>query len=176
VVDAILRLWDERAVYCDALERLPQTFGHGDAIRRNLLSRRRPDGSEETVAIDWQYAGRYAIGEEVGQMLSVAAACFDVEPSDLPALDEAIFESYLAGLRDQGWRGDLRDVRLAYSAHAALRNVFNAVGTVVPDESRREAIRQSMGQTFEGLAERRAAVRPYLLERAEEARRLLACR
>ena len=47
VVAAILLLWEERDAFCDALERLPQTFCHGDAIRRNILS-----GSEETVAID----------------------------------------------------------------------------------------------------------------------------
>src|SRR5262249_9796263 len=35
VVDGILRLWEEREAFCTALETLPQTFGHGDAIRRN---------------------------------------------------------------------------------------------------------------------------------------------
>jgi hypothetical protein len=173
VVEAILRLWEERSAFCDALEALPRTFGHGDAIRRNLFARRRADGAEETVAIDWQHAGLYAVGEEVGQTLSIAAAFFDAEASDLPVLDEAIFEGYLAGLRDQGWRGDPRVVRFAYSAHAALRNAFNAVGTSLPDEARREAIRRDHGHTLEELADRRAAVRPYLLELAAEARRLL---
>lgn len=173
VVDAILRLWDERDPFCDALERLPQTFGHGDAIRRNLIARRAADGSEETIAIDWEHAGLYAVGEEVGQTLSVAAAFFDVEPTDLPALDEALFEGYLAGLRDLGWQGDPRSVRFAYAAHAALRNLFNAVGTSVPDESRQAAAFQTYGHTFDELAERRAAIRPFLLARADEARGLL---
>lgn len=133
VVDAILRLWTERDAFGTALERLPQTFCHGDAIRRNLISRRGMDGGEETVAIDWEYAGRYAGGEEVGQTLSVASAFFDVEPTDLPTLDEALYAGYLAGLHDAGWHGDPRQVRFAYAAHAALRNVFNAVGASVPD-------------------------------------------
>jgi hypothetical protein len=174
VVDAILRLWEERDMFCTALERLPQTFGHGDAIRRNLLSRRGADGSEETVGIDWEYAGHYAVGEEVGQTLSVASAFFDVEPASLPALDEALFVGYLTGLRDAGWRGDPRQVRFAYAAHAALRNAFNAVGASVPDDARRAAARQNYGRTWEELAERRATLRPFLLARAEEARRLLA--
>jgi len=174
VVDAIHRLWEERAAFCDALERLPQTFCHGDAIRRNLFARRGADGSDETVAIDWEHAGHYAAGEEVGQTLSVAAAFYDVEPADLPALDEALFAGYLDGLGDAGWRGDQRHVRLAYAAHAALRNAFNAVGASVPDESGRAGALQNYGHTWEELAERRAMVRPFLLDLAEEARGLMA--
>ena len=50
---------------------------------------------EETVGIDWAFAGHYAVGEEVGQTLSVASAFYDMEPAGLPALDEALFASYL---------------------------------------------------------------------------------
>jgi hypothetical protein len=173
VVDAILRLWEERDTFCTALERLPQTFCHGDAIRRNLFSRRAADGSEELAGIDWEHAGYYAAGEEVGQTISVASAFFDVEPADLPALDGIIFEGYLAGLHDAGWRGDTRQVRFAYAAHAALRNAFNAVGTVVPAEAQRASAVNTYGHTWEELAERRAEIRPFLLDRAEEARRLM---
>ena len=168
MVTDILRLWNERDAFCDALEQLPQTFCHGDAIRRNLLSR-----AGETLAVDWERAGHYAVGEEVGQTLSVASAFYDVEPADLPALDEALFASYLAGLRDVGWRGDPDQVRFAYVAHAALRNAFNAVGASVADDWRRAAALQKYGRTWEELAERRAAVRPYLLDYADEARRLM---
>jgi hypothetical protein len=179
IVDALLRLWEERDVFCTALERLPQTFCHGDAIRRNLFARRGPGGSEETVAIDWEYAGPMAAGEEVGQTVSVAAAFFDVAPADLPALDEALFAGYLAGLGDAGAArnerqgGEERAVRFAYAAHAALRNAFNAVGATLPDEAARAACRQRYGHTWEELAEARAAVRPFLLDRAQEARRLM---
>ena len=167
VVARILRLWEDRDALCDALERLPQTFCHGDAIRRNLLAE-----AEETVAVDWACAGHYAVGEEVGQTLSVASAFYDVEPADLPALDEALFESYMAGLRDAGWRGDPTQVRFAHVAHAALRNAFNAVGATVPDDP--TAALEVYGRTWEELAERRAAIRPFLLDRADEARRLMA--
>ncbi len=173
VVDAILQLWTERDAMCTVLEGLPQTFCHGDAIRRNLFARGRPGSPEDTVGIDWEYAGRYAVGEEVGQTLSVASAFFDVTPAQLPALDDALFEGYLTGLREVGWHGDPRLVRLAYSIHAALRNSFNAVGATVPDEARRPEILRNYGHTWEELAERRAAIRPFLLERADEARRLI---
>jgi hypothetical protein len=181
VVAAILRAWEARGALCAALERMPQALGHGDAIRRNLLARRGADGAArgevaETVAIDWEFAGHYAPGEEVGQTLSVASAFYDVAPADLPDLDAALFAAYLDGLRDAGWRGDPggeRRVRFAYAAHAALRNLFNAVGASVPDEAGRAAAQLTYGHSWEALAERRAEVRPFLLERADEARRLL---
>lgn len=115
----------------------------------------------------------YAVGEEVGQTLSVAGAFFDVAPTDLPTLDEALFAGYVAGLRDAGWQGDLRAVRFAYTASAALRNAFNAVGTVVPDPARRAAAYENYGHSWEALAERRAVLRPFLLAWADEARTLL---
>jgi hypothetical protein len=173
VVDGILRLWEERNALCTALERLPQTFCHGDAIRRNLFARCGADGAEETVAIDWEYAGLMAAGEEIGQMVSVASAFFDVAPGELPALDEALFAGYVAGLHEAGWDGKERHVRFAFAAHAALRNAFNAVGATLPDEAGRAAALQRFGHSWEALAEARAAARPFLLERAQEARGLM---
>ena len=64
-------------------------------------------------------------------------------------------------------------IRLAYCAHAALRNGFNAVGARVPDDARRAAVRQVYGRDWDELAERRAEARPYLLARADEARALI---
>jgi hypothetical protein len=116
---------------------------------------------------------RYAVGEEMGQTLSVAAAFFDLDPAELPALDDALFAAHLAGLADAGWRGDPTQIRFAYAAHAALRNLFNAVGTVLPDEGQQAATVARYGRRGEELAERRAKIRPFLLERAEEARRLI---
>lgn len=167
VVAAVLRLWAERDLFCDALERLPQTFGHGDAIRRNLFVR-----GGELVAIDWEHAGRYAPGEDVGQALSVGPAFFWIEPAQLPQLDDALFGGYLAGLKEAGWHGDERLVRFAFCAHAALRNGFNAVGSTMPDDEGKARALRTWGHTFEELAERRAATRPYLLKLAEEARTL----
>ena len=113
------------------------------------------------------------LAEEVGQTLSVAGAFFDVAPDDLPALDEMLFGEYVAGLHDVGWQGDARSVRFAYAAHAALRNAFNAVGTLAPTDAQRAAAQQTYGHTWEELAERRAELRPFLLDRAAEARRLI---
>jgi hypothetical protein len=62
---------------------------------------------------------------------------------------------------------------VADAALAALRNLFNAVGASVPDEAGRAAAVLTYGHTWKALAERRAEVRPFLLARADAARRLL---
>ena len=74
VVTEIARLWMERERFLAALDWLPQTFCHLDAFQRNLLIRAGPEG-EQVVAIDWAYAGRGAVGEELGQ-LAVASLFF----------------------------------------------------------------------------------------------------
>ncbi len=168
IVDRIVDLWNRRALLCDALTTLPRGLAHGDAIRRNLFT----DARGDVVAIDWEWAGFAALGEEVGQLLSVASAFFDAETEDLPRLDDLIFAEYLAGLRDVGWRGDERAVRFAFCTHTALRNLFNAVGTALPTEAQQAHAVQRFGYPGQELARRRAQARPFLLARADEAWRL----
>jgi hypothetical protein len=45
VARSFLRLWSERGLYLDRLDRLPHTLCHLDAFRRNLLDCRLADGS-----------------------------------------------------------------------------------------------------------------------------------
>ena len=89
-VDAVLRRWGERDAVCAALERIPQAFGPGDGA------------GPETVAIDWEHAGPCAASQDIGQTLSVEAAFFDRAPAEIPSLDGALFDGYLAGLAEPG--------------------------------------------------------------------------
>src|SRR5215210_4288132 len=68
VVAELRRLWTERECFFAALDRLPRTFCHHDAFRRNLLHRASPNGAD-LVAIDWAYASNGAVGEELGQLV-----------------------------------------------------------------------------------------------------------
>ena len=65
IATGISRLWADRGIFISALDRLPQTFCHRDAWSRNLFVCRDGDGCEQTVAIDWAFAGLGAIGEEI---------------------------------------------------------------------------------------------------------------
>jgi hypothetical protein len=177
MADRVFRLWEEREHVLAALDRLPQVLCHADCGRRNLLARRAGDGEPETVAIDWAFLGRGAVGEE-GTPLVMTSVLFGIglEPADVPALSRACYAGYLAGLRDAGWEGDERLVRLGYAAAMALR--FGPFSGFVEDIGADDAFRASeepvTGATFDALLDRFAAVQPFVLDLADEARDLLA--
>ncbi len=174
VADRTLRLFAERRTLLDALDRLPRTFCHKDAFRRNLLARLREDGQEETVAVDWAFVGIGVLGEELAPMVAASAQFFEVEPEHLRELDGTVFDGYLAGLRDAGWTGDARLPRFGYSAASALRYGLDAAGLLVAgDEGFRAVWERGTEHLFEEILDRRAELQRYLLDLADEARDLL---
>jgi hypothetical protein len=50
-IDRFFRLWEERDLFLDALDRLPQTICHLDVFRRNLFACKMADGGDQTVAV-----------------------------------------------------------------------------------------------------------------------------
>jgi hypothetical protein len=99
-----------------------------------------------------------------------------VGPEDLPALETHVFEGYLAGLRDAGWGGDARLARLGYAATVALRYgpLLGVPPQLEADERQRAALTQTLGHPFEEAVARYGRMLPHILDRADEARRLLA--
>jgi hypothetical protein len=171
-----LRLYEERALYLDALDRLPQTLCHGDADRRNFLSRA-SGGREETVAIDWAFAGLDVPGTEIHRLITNAVLFFQIDPTQLPALEEMVFASYVSGLGDAGWRVDSRMVRLGYAASSALAEGLVVVGAGLVrfiDPSWHQMYEQFSGSPIEEIIARTLFVLSYQLDLADEARALLA--
>lgn len=117
------RLWDDRHVFLDALDRLPQTLCHFDAFRRNLLIRQRADGSAQTVAVDWSFLGGGPLGAELVALFWVSYVFAEARADQTEELDACLFENYLDGLRAAGWRGDPRLPRLGYTAAMGLRRL-----------------------------------------------------
>ena len=105
-------LFTRRAELLSVVEQLPRTRSHLDVWVANQI--RRPEG--EVVLLDWAFVGDGAVGEDLGN--HIPDAVFDLfwPAEELPALEDACFGSYLAGLREGGWRGRERDVRLAMTA------------------------------------------------------------
>jgi hypothetical protein len=167
-------LFQARHALLDLLERLPHTLRHADADRRNLLARDQGSRSE-TVAIDWAYTGIGPIGEDVAPLVVSSVLWFKgVAPADLPELDAVAFDAYIAGLRDAGWHGDPRLARFGCTATMALRYgpLLGIVSVVDADARRRAAFEQMLGHTLEEALDRYAEVQRFVLDRADEARRL----
>jgi hypothetical protein len=172
----VIRLFDARESLEKALERLPQTICHHDAFRRNLLVRKRGD-DEEVVAVDWAFAGHGAVGEELGDLLPASVWSRDLTSAEAGDLLEAVFEAYLAGLRDSGWTGDSRLARLGYAAATALRWGLSLAPLAVTQERWyiyiAGLVEHSFGETVEEFLERMGQVLPLWLDLADEARSLL---
>jgi hypothetical protein len=121
ITEEICKLWDQHDSLLDTLEQLPQTFCHMDAYQPNLFLRRDAQGTNQVVAIDWVFAGKGAVGEEIANLLAASLIWFEYNSTDAKSLDEEIFSNYLRGLHQAGWDGDSRYVRLGYTAACALR-------------------------------------------------------
>jgi hypothetical protein len=177
VADGMLRLWAERETFLSALDRLPTTLQHGDAGRKNLYAIKGGDGAEATLAIDWGFLGVGVVGEELAPIVLSALIWFNgVEPEQLPELDGLAFAGYLQGLRDAGWSGEAQAARLGYAATLALR-----FGLLIPeawtlDEGGRERLEKLVGHPVEEAVDRYAAMRRFVLARADEAQQLIQSR
>ncbi len=176
LVARVLRLWEQRGLFLSALERLPQVFSHLDAFRGNLFGRALPDGGEETVAIDWAFAGIAPLGEELAPLIVGSVVTDHVPLEELARLEGMALEGYIEGLREAGWDGPQELVRASYAACAALRyGLINAVQIILgaSNEDRRIALTEGRACSFEQLAHERAALTLHMMDNLDRARPIL---
>jgi hypothetical protein len=175
MTDRLVRLWREREVFLAALARLPRTLAHLDAFRANLFAVRGPAGAIATVAVDWAFLGRAAVGEEIVPLVSASVTLADADPGQVRELGEEAFAGYVAGLRDAGWTGDAGLARLGYTA-GMIRYGLVAWAVIVLTEPETAALaHRAWGRTVEDVLDRLAALQRYTLDLADEARaRLVA--
>jgi hypothetical protein len=131
-------------------------------------------GSLGLTLIDWAYPGRAAVGTDAGDLFGESFCLAELGETAPEMLDRAIFEGYMAGLWEAGWRGDTKTVRFAFTAFIALKHLFLVLASLrdAPDESRHGAWERLFGRPFEDYVARQAVHLYYLLERAEEAKSL----
>jgi hypothetical protein len=101
-----------------------------------------------------------------------------VRPEQVWELDQIAFDGYLQGLHEGGWRGDAALARLGYTLAVTLRiglGIF-IVEWTARDETLRRWLEHIMGHSLEEMADMFRVLRSYLIDCAEEARRLMASR
>jgi hypothetical protein len=173
VMERLLRLWDERGPLLDALDRVPHTLCHQDAWRCNMFAPADRNGQRRLVLIDWAFVGRGAIATDAGTLFTSSFSMFGVEAVEPAVFDRTIFEHYLDGLRDAGWRGDRTVARFAFASFCAIKH-----GCFIPwladleDESRHSIWERHSGRPMDEFVHRQAALIYYLLDLADEARTL----
>jgi hypothetical protein len=101
------------------LNLLPRTICHGDTYPTNFMVRHLGDGQEQTVALDWALMNIGPVGDDLGQF--VFGAHTNLGGVNREDITRALFDSYVAGLRDSGCQLDQSQVRFGFTATAALR-------------------------------------------------------
>jgi hypothetical protein len=145
---------------------------HHDSWSRNLFARQR-DGREETVAVDSATVGPGPIGSDCGMLLSVSMFFGDLDPAIVARAEPAVFEAYLAGLREAGWHGDARLARFGSLAVAAYLPGVPGWLPFIEGEEGRGFIERAWGRPWQETVGRWAAGHYVYLDWADEARALL---
>ena len=109
----------------DGLDRMPQTYGHGDASPQNLLLPASEPGP--VVVIDWGFGSLLSIGFDLGQLLVGLAHAGKSDPSSLRDIDAAIFPAYLEGLAAEDYPTVPGQVRAGYIGSFAARSALSAL-------------------------------------------------
>lgn len=173
--ERLFRLWEERDLYLDALDRLPQTLCHLDVFRRNLFARKTANGDDQTVVIDWAFTGQSAIGAELFTLVVASVAFNEVDLTQIQALENIVFAGYLEGLHQAGWRGNPQQVRLGYTATSLRLRLgeLNRVIDMILDESQHPFAEQALGRSMEEIEDHFAQVNCFADSLTDEAQELM---
>ena len=174
----LLRFWDARPAFYDALDALPRTLCHRDIFPPNVCVRRTARG-EQSVAIDWAFTGPGAIGEDLAPLVGASLTFCEADPTMAVELEQHCLDGYLDGLHAAGWHGARDDVRFGYLAALVLRygvGALDIIATIALDETVARWLAQRMRRSADTTTKDREAMLRFLLPRIAEAQRLLAAR
>ncbi|MFF1739341.1 phosphotransferase family protein [Streptomyces mirabilis] len=167
VREAMVRLRQDREWFLGIMESLPRVFGHLDQWPANVVSH-----GPDSALIDWAFAGDGALGEDLGNYIPDTVWDLFLPAARLPELAAAAYEAHVHGLRESGWRGDERLVRLGMCASAVKYDWLAPLMLARADEARQ----LDYGGREEVAAERRYRERGlafvFLAGWAAEAREL----
>lgn len=126
-------------------------------------------------AFDRVRRGPGALGADIATLLSGSVRKGDFPAGDVAALDETVFAAYAGGLRDVGWDGDSRVVRLGYVMSLALRCwLVRDTLRNLADPKARPLFGRALDVPPSDVRAAFATLSRFLLDRADEARDLSA--
>ncbi|MEZ4862667.1 MAG: phosphotransferase [Caldilineaceae bacterium] len=174
MLPALERLAADRERFLAGAAEMPRTFCHLDAHSDNMAALVNDTGKEVTVLFDWALAGYGVLGEEISRLVWAALLDCKVEVAEAEPLEAMVFERYLQGLNDVGWRADPLQVRYGYLMSSVLIFPFEMEAVefaFAEDVAEMECV---WGWPQERLIAQNAQVNDLLLARADELRRMLS--
>ncbi|MFC8145291.1 aminoglycoside phosphotransferase [Streptomyces paradoxus] len=126
----MVRLHHDREWFLTVMESLPRALCHLDQWPANVRS----GGAGTSVLLDWAFTGDGALGEDLGNYLPDSVFDRFVPAAELPGLAKTAYDAYVQGLRESGWRGEERLVRLGVCASAVKYDWLTALMLARADE------------------------------------------
>ncbi|HXI18514.1 MAG TPA: hypothetical protein VNM48_19285, partial [Chloroflexota bacterium] len=128
----------------------------------------------QPVAIDWSSGGIGAAGSDTATLVAMSA----IKPggramSELPELDTLVFDAYAEGLRQAGWHGDLRPIRIAQSAALAMEAGFLVHAAMPASDTTRARRERAFGLPHDEFLERMSQTSAFALDVADNVRPLI---
>ena len=166
----------DQARFVDALSQLPQTLCHHESSLANLFAVRRLDGQLETVAVDWEQVGPASIGADISTLVFGTMRRCEFDADRAAELDQVVFTGYMSGLREAGWQGRAAEARLGFTAAVALRwgVLTSLLRGLVDGAPELQSPSQGWHVSPDALTRQSAHLCAFLLDRADEARRLIS--
>ncbi len=130
------------------LRRLPSTVCHSDCHPKNLLLVMKGSSHAATVAIDWASASLGPVGIDSGGLIGSGLVWTEMGAERARRLEKPVFDSYMAGLTDAGWRGDPRHARLGFLAFMTryCASMISITTSMATDIKRQERISGLVGK------------------------------
>ena len=153
---------------------LPQTLCHHDTSLANLFAARGPDGQLDTVAIDWEQPGPGPIGKDAAILVFGTMRRCELDAERAIELEQVVFDGYVDGLREAGWTGSSGHVRLGYLVSLPWSFLANALREVLAGSPHMQHPSQGWHVSTDAAIRQWIRLIEFLLDRAEEARRLPA--
>lgn len=143
----------------------------GDSHARNMFP-----SESQTVGIDWAALGNDPVGVDIGVLIG-SGMTFGVEEAQMVAEAERdIYDSYVSGLRNTGWDGDMDHLRIGFFGQfAGYMATISAVVSNMSDYEgdRREWVENRFGVPLDEIPRQLAPAIALLPKYVEELKALL---
>jgi hypothetical protein len=166
--DGLTALHRDRARLYGIAAACPRTLAHLDLWPSNIIAR----ASGGFALVDWSFCGDGALGEDIANLVPDTVFDLLLSRDVLADLARDAERAYVDGLRDAGWNGDERWVRLGIRAAAAKYHWLFRRLVVSPEAP--AIVYGGREVDVEDLYAARAAGLALLVGWADEARRLAA--
>jgi hypothetical protein len=110
----LINRWNESDALFAQVEATTKGICHLDCHPKNLFPMASSTPQAFTIAIDWASVGVGCYGIDIGHLLGSPLTWLEISLDQASRLVEPIYGAYLSGLKQAGWTGNEKQVRLAY--------------------------------------------------------------